>query len=179
MNGKWINKDTDNLKHDGDNLAIKFSDDEAPDVNKVFSSSMVDTISGAVVAQIPTDYISDEEMTTISGDLVAQIPTDFYTTGEVDSISGALNAKISAVGGADKVEYITISAEDITNKFTDLAEEPIVAGDTLVDVIGGGPQQYGVDFTVVSGVDLNWDGLGLDGIIEENDKIRVTYTYAA
>jgi hypothetical protein len=41
-------------------------------------------------------YIHNTEMATISGDIVAQIPTDYYTQSEVDSISGALSAEIDS-----------------------------------------------------------------------------------
>jgi hypothetical protein len=44
--------------------------------NNFIDNSEMTTISGDIVAQIPTDYISESEMTTISGDIVAQIITD-------------------------------------------------------------------------------------------------------
>lgn len=48
------------------------------------------TYSGAIVAQIPTDYVSDTEMTTISGDLV----TGYQSYA--DTISGALSSEIDS-----------------------------------------------------------------------------------
>ena len=39
---------------------------------------------------------------------------------------------------------------------------------------GGIPQRYGIDFTIV-GNDIIWSGMGLDGFLEENDVIRVSY----
>jgi hypothetical protein len=189
LNGKWINKDTDNLTHLGDNLAVKFSDDEAPDSNKVWSSEKISTISGSLQTEIDgksdvghthddryyTKSEVDASITTVSG----LIPTDYYTTGQVDTISGALNDKISAVGGVDAVEYLTLDAGDISNKYIDLSNEPATADDTVMDIIGGGPQLYGTDYAVVSGTQLTWNGYDLDGLLEATDKMRVSYTYTA
>jgi len=244
--GKWIEKDTDNLTHSGTELAVKFSDAEVPDANKVYSSEKIATISGVLSAEIdsdisthassadhdgryyteteldagqldnryytetevdglfttvsgdivtqiptdfyttgevdgliPTDFYSQAEVTTISGDIIAQIPTDFYTTDEVDTISGALNDKIAAVGGADEIEYLTLDAGHISNKYIDLANTPITPADVMLDIIGCGPQVYGVDYVVQSGTELCWATLTLDGLLEANDEFRVSYTYSA
>ena len=257
--GKWISKDTDNLTHLGENLAVKFSDGDAPDANKVWSSEkintisgtlntaigtaisdlidtapetlntlnelaaalgddpnlsttvigMINTISGALTTHKTSDdhdgrYYTQSEvdsltwsesditdldkytqaevdvlLTTISGDITAQIPTDFYTQEEVNTISGALNDKIIAVGGTDEIEYLTLDAGHISNKYINLAHTPITAEDVLLDIIGGGSQFYGTDYTVVSGTQLGWAGLSLDGLLEVDDKFRVSYTYTA
>lgn len=176
MNGKWINKDTDNLTHVGDDLAVKFSDNEAPDNNKVWSSEKINTISGALAAQIPVDYVSTADMTTISGDIVAQIPTDFYTQAEVDTISGALNDKIGAAGATDIIDYYTVSSGNVTSKSVTLSQTPVSAAAVGLDIVGGTTQYYGVDYEV-TGTTLSWNGLGLDGLIEENDKLRAIYSY--
>jgi len=287
--GKWISKDTDNLTHLGDDLAVKFSDVDAPDSNKVWSSEKIDTVSGTLQTDIDTravsggaehdgfsDYVGDEhidhgdvsitagtgltgggDITTtrtldvdvgITNDKIVQMDdadaesgdyvkltasgiegrsaaevredldleagTDFYsksaedtwrssvtqtemgyldgvesdiqtqlddryTKAEVDTISGSLNDSIEAIGGIDEVEYITVDGDDITNKYTSLAQTPYAASETMLDIIGGGPQVYTIDFTVISGTRLNWDGLGIDGVIEADDIMRVSYTYIA
>ena len=64
------------------------------------------TISGDIVAQIPSDYVTDSEMTTISCDIVAQIPSDYYTTGEVDTISGALSDEIDSDITTHQADYL-------------------------------------------------------------------------
>jgi hypothetical protein len=165
--------------------------------NRYYTETEVDglftTVSGDIVTQIPTDFYttgevdgliptdfySQAEVTTISGDIIAQIPTDFYTTDEVDTISGALNDKIAAVGGADEIEYLTLDAGHISNKYIDLANTPITPADVMLDIIGCGPQVYGVDYVVQSGTELCWATLTLDGLLEANDEFRVSYTYSA
>lgn len=176
MNGKWINKDTDNLTNAGDDLAVKFSDADAPDDNKVWSSEKINTVSGALASQIPTDFYSQSEITTISGDIVAQMPTDFYTQAEVDTISGALNDKISAAGAIDIIDYFTVTSGNVTSKSVTLSQTPVLAAAVGLDIVGGTTQYYGTDYTV-SGTALGWNGLGLDGVIEESDKMRAIYSY--
>jgi len=198
--GKWVSKDTDNLTHDGDDLAVKFSDGDAADANKVWSSEKVATISGALSAEIDADmsthqssadhdgrYYTETELD--SGQLDNQYYTEteldggqlddrYYTEAEVDTISGALNTKIDAVGGVDAVEYLTLDSDDITNKYVVLANTPYSVTETMMDIIGGGSQIYGTDYTV-SGPQLSWDSLDLDGVLEAADKMRVSYTYSA
>lgn len=153
------------------------------------------------------DFLLTTEMTTISGDISTEIDADistheagdshdsryyteteldagqlddrYYTETEVDTISGTLNDKIAAVGGIDEVEYITVDATDISNKYTSLSHTPYSAPDVMLDIIGGGTQVYTTDFTVIDSTHLNWDGLGIDGVIAADDKIRVSYTYTA
>ncbi len=83
LNGKWINKDADNLTQSGDDLKVKFSDTEAPDINKVWSSAKVSTISGSLQIQIDakpdSDHIHDGR---------------YYTETEVDTISGSLQQQL-------------------------------------------------------------------------------------
>jgi hypothetical protein len=76
--------------------------------------------------------------------------------------------------GVQQVEYRTISAGEITAKQLTLAFTPALAGKTMVDVIGGSAQHYGVDFIVSSNV-LDWDGLGLEFELNANDVIRINY----
>jgi len=106
-----------------------------------------------------------------------QLDDRYYTETEVDTISGSLNDKISAIGGVDEIEYITVDATDISNKYTLLAQTPYAVTEVALDIIGGCAQIYGTDYTV-SGTQLGWNGLGLDGVIAADDNIRVFYTYS-
>jgi len=190
LNGKWINKDTDNLTHDGDDLAVLFSDDEAPDSNKVWSSDKINTISGVLSDEIDADisthaassdhdgrYYTESEVDALTWTESDIVDLDKYTQAEVDTISGTLQDQIDAIGGVDEVEYITIDADDISNKYTVLSHTPYAATEVMLDIVGGCAQLYTTDFTVIDNTHLNWNGLGLDGVIETGDKIRVSYTY--
>ena len=68
---------------------------------------------------------------------------------------------------------ITLTGTDITNKNVTLTEAPTTPAKTRVTV-GGVEQTYGDDFTV-SGTTLNWNGLGMDGLVETGDKLIITY----
>jgi len=76
----------------------------------------------------------------------------------------------------DVVEEFTLTSTDITNKKVTLTYTPVNANYVRLDVIGGGAQDNGVDFSVnVTTKELSWSGLGLDGILEAGDVLRVTY----
>lgn len=81
---------------------------------------------------------------------------------------------LTPVSQTPEVEYITISAGDITNKNTTLSSTPVDATKVMVDVIGGSSQHYSVDY-VVSGTTLDWNGLGLESELVASDVIRVFY----
>lgn len=70
-------------------------------------------------------------------------------------------------------DYIELSAINIAEKKASLAKIPSSSA-ISVDVVGGTTQLLGADFSV-SGRELQWDGLGLDGLLEEGDVLRVMY----
>lgn len=79
-----------------------------------------------------------------------------------------------AVSGDIKTQKFTLSGADITNKFVTLAESPLTPALTRLIVIGGIEQQYGLDFSV-SGNQLTWATLALDGFLETGDNIIAIY----
>lgn len=72
------------------------------------------------------------------------------------------------------VERFTLTPLDISNKYVTLALAPVTPSNTNLYIGGGLYQDYGVDFTV-SGTQLSWNGLGLDGILHAGDKLLVQY----
>lgn len=95
--------------------------------DRYYTESEVDSISGAIVAQIPSltgyatetwvnnNFIDNSEMTTISGDIVAQIPTDYISEAEMTTISGDIVAQIitdhgdlSGLDDDDHTQYILV-----------------------------------------------------------------------
>lgn len=88
----------------------------------------------------------------------------------------------AATGTTSIVEIITLDATDITNKYNDdLTQIPSVASAVEICPVNGIPQEYGVDYTIITdGGDIkriNWSALALDGLLESGDKLLVTYTY--
>lgn len=72
------------------------------------------------------------------------------------------------------VNEFTLSPTDISNGFVTLSTTPINPTLTLLNVIGGPMQDYGVDFSV-SGSTFSWSGLGLDGVLESSDKLYIQF----
>ena len=87
-----------------------------------------------------------------------------------------------ASGSTRIVEIVTLDATDISNKYNDdLTQVPKVATSVNIVPVGGIPQEYTVDFTIITDTSdikrINWDGLGLEALVESTDKLMVTYTY--
>lgn len=92
--------------------------------------------------------------------------------------SGSAGGGISLgdVAAAFNVEFVTISLTDILNKYALVTNIPDSANKTKVEIIEGQPADLGIDYTVNTALkQINWSGLGLDGIIAAGDKIRITY----
>lgn len=74
-----------------------------------------------------------------------------------------------------KHDRILVTAEDIEQKSFSLTYIPVNTATAIFLPEGGIPQFLGVDFAIEGNI-LSWNGLGLDGFIEENDIIHVYYT---
>jgi len=74
----------------------------------------------------------------------------------------------------DVAHYHTLTTGEVTAKAITLPATPRTSSRVLLDVIGGCAQVFGEDFTVAGSI-LSWSGLGLDGILEAGDKLRVYY----
>jgi hypothetical protein len=84
-------------------------------------------------------------------------------------------ASVTAPAGVTpNVQYITVSAPQAVAKAVTLSAAPTVPSKTLVDMLQGDAQIYGVDYTV-SGTTLSWSGLGLDGVLTTGDILRIVY----
>lgn len=89
-------------------------------------------------------------------------------------LTAGVAATPAAPTGTVNVEYRTLSAGESSAKQLTLLAAPNDALKVMVDLIGGGAQEYAIDFSVAGAI-LNWNGLGLDGIITTGDKLRVFY----
>lgn len=76
--------------------------------------------------------------------------------------------------GTLKTEFRVITNTEAVNKKIVLVSTPATPAEILVDVIGGGPQVFNVDYTVV-GNEFRWNGYALDGILSQSDTIRFHY----
>ena len=71
-------------------------------------------------------------------------------------------------------QVVTLSNTEITNKKFTLDHAPLFSETIQFIPDGGITQRYGVDFTV-TGNDVSWSGLELDGFLESGDQVRVFY----
>jgi len=91
---------------------------------RYYTEGEVDSISGAIVAQIPSltgyatetwvnnNFVDNSEMTTISGDIVAQIPTDYISDSEMTTISGDIINYLTSSGIIDHGNLTGLSDDD-------------------------------------------------------------------
>lgn len=80
----------------------------------------------------------------------------------------------TVVAGTQVVEYKTLDATDVSNKYITLPSTPADVTKVILDIIKGSSQQYGVDYNV-SGTQLSWNGLALDGVLNIGDILRYHY----
>jgi hypothetical protein len=80
----------------------------------------------------------------------------------------------SSAAGSYFVDNFTLNGTDISNKFVTLSGTPTTASGTILNIVGGVVQDYSVDFTI-TGDQLSWNGLGLDGVLASGDKLIVQY----
>jgi hypothetical protein len=78
-------------------------------------------------------------------------------------------------GGTLKIEYRSLTALEITNKALTLEQTPL-NDEIAIDPYGGVAFFPILDFSI-SGDQVSWDGLGLDGLLEENDLLRLVYIF--
>jgi len=80
----------------------------------------------------------------------------------------------AAPGTKENVYEVTLVTSDITNKYITLPTAPFIPDKTLLTIIGGPMQEYGVDFTI-SGAVLSWNGLALDGVLVAGDILIIQF----
>jgi hypothetical protein len=103
-----------------------------------------------------------------------EIKYDNTTSGlGADNVQDAIDEVVAAVS-TPVVEYRTITLAEETAKQLVLANTPLDSNEVIFAVQGGGTQIRASDFSV-SGAILSWAGLGLDGILAEDDNILITY----
>jgi hypothetical protein len=117
---------------------------------------------------------------TTAGDIIYENSTPapdrlpIGTTGQVLTVVAGLPAWAPSSGGASTVELFTLTGTDITNGYVTLSTTPVTPNATILLVASGPNQFYGVDFTV-SGNQLSWTGLALNGILASGDQLTVIH----
>jgi hypothetical protein len=94
----------------------------------------------------------------------------------VAAMKSYVAAQIAANAPKQVVEYITLTSTNITNKSVTLMHTPKSSSDVVLDIIGGGPQEYSQDYSV-TGTSLSWSGKALDGTLTVGERLRVIYSH--
>lgn len=97
---------------------------------------------------------------------------NFVGPGVTVTPNGA-GADVAIPGGSTGLNFVvehTVTGPELANKQFNLPAAP--ATPVFADVIGGTALSNGADFTIV-GLVFGWNGLGLDGIINEGDVVRI------
>lgn len=116
------------------------------------------------------------KLSTIEIEFSYTVPENARVTIHSVRTGGGGASSVITVAGEWKVEYHTVTVAEHTAKQFTMTETPTDANNTLVDILQGSSQQYSVDFTIAGNV-LNWNGLGMDGIINIGDVIRLAYFF--
>ena len=83
-------------------------------------------------------------------------------------------SKVETIAGNFFVEPHTVDNSEYIAKEITMLHSPTKPEEVIVDIPTGTSQVYGIDFTVTGNI-LSWDGFGMETIIDENDRIRITY----
>jgi hypothetical protein len=123
------------------------------------------------------DMVVKENLWALTGNSIvfdaAAIP-QFGQTVYVFYVTSGIPALPPVPSGVLYCEYHTITAGEETAKALTLPAAPAEPAKVLLDMIGGSAQIYSVDF-IIAGTTLSWNGLGLDGVLLENDVVRIYY----
>ena len=185
--GAEVNTGTDNTKMVtpkavADSKYIT-SDGSETLTNKTFDANGTgNSISNIDVADLANG--TDGELITWAADATATtVATGDATHVLTSNGAGEAPTFQAAPSGETKiVEILTVDATDVINKYSDdLTQIPATAAAVSINPVGGIAQEYTVDFTIISdGGDvkrINWDGLGLESLLINTDKLIVSYTY--
>jgi hypothetical protein len=96
------------------------------------------------------------------------------TGGGFDSaaITGAvLKASLASLW---EREIFALDGTDISNKYVTLSRVPLNASTVNLKLSGGGVSLFSVDYTV-SGDQVGWNALALDGIVSVGDILEISY----
>lgn len=143
-------------------------------VNDTFTLSAAPTNADCLVVFVDGVAAYQSEYSLIGLNIV-------FSSGSIPALGQSVYAFCSSSGGGGGggsitpvTQYITLNGTDITNKYVTLSGTPTTPTSVLLDLIGGSAQEYSVDFTM-SGNQLEWNGLALDGFLSSGDKLRIHY----
>lgn len=98
-----------------------------------------------------------------------------YEIAVNDGFVGTESQWLASLGGSAFVVYqYELQAADIIAKGITLIDTPSDNNLVTMNVVGGVPQENGVDFSV-AGLNLTWSLLGYEALAEAGDILIITY----
>jgi hypothetical protein len=122
------------------------------------------------------DYMAvpKSEWTYTQPNLIFNTAPDLSVQLYVFYISDGVTAFAPIGAGTLKTEYHTLTLGELTAKQFNLSFTPSDSTVVLCDVVGGTTQIINTDFSVSSNI-FDFDGLGLDGVLNTGDILRIHY----
>jgi hypothetical protein len=150
---------------------------------EVFTLSAGD-ITNKYVTLSASPSVASSTLLTVKGYPVQFYGDDYSVSGNVvgwtgTPLDGALIAgdklKVTYwVASSPEVEQRTVTGGEIAAKQLTLASSPTTPTKVILSVAGF-PEQFYLDDYIVTGNILDWNGLGLDGVLTAGDEVRIMY----
>lgn len=113
------------------------------------------------------------------GSIYLQVP--MYGQGPVGTFQKQVNGTWTPLGGGGPslgdIEFVyhQLTAPEIAAKEVDLSIPLVNLSKVSLTVLGGPLQLPGVDYQMLSATKVNWNGLGLDGLLVAGDWLFINY----
>lgn len=104
------------------------------------------------------------------------VPGDLYIDTDYNTYYQKIDSIWILKGNFGRLirHFITITEDMATSKQLSLQMVPVDADSVQLTPVGGPLQILDIDFSV-SGANISWDGLGLDGFLESGDQVQIFY----
>lgn len=143
-------------------------------LNDTFTLSFVPISDQHVSIYLDGNYQEDTEVSFSSNTVTFTTPPATGQSVFAQYVSEGTADPLSQPVGTEQLIYHEVTVGEAVAKQFFIGSTPGTPAKTLVDVIGGTSQHFGVDFTI-SGSTFDWDGFGLDGTLAANDVVRLRF----
>lgn len=143
-------------------------------VNDTFTLSFVPLTNEHIVVFLDGINQNDTEFSVSGTTLTMTTPPANGQSLFVWYVTDGTAEPVSQPAGTEQLIYHEVTSGEESSKQFDMGPTPATASKTLVDIIGGTSQHFGVDFTI-SGSTFDWDGFGLDGTLNQGDVVRIRF----
>jgi hypothetical protein len=119
-----------------------------------------------------TGWVHSAGVISFQAGFIPQLDQTVYVVYLYNGIPTAAPPPVAS--GTQNRGYHLITAGELTAKSFTLPATPADVTKVFADIIGGGAQHYGIDFSVI-GNNFQWSGLGMDGVVDTTTVIRFDF----